>query len=131
LLGHPHRSKTNSDYLLNQPHATRKYSVLTDCADGPPWNANSKKREPQTLLSMVGADLGVTLIPSRIGCPGVVFLSIHTNPPSANLYITYTTLDDAPVVRIFLNILKSLVKRNKTFHRLFSCSNNSRRLAYW
>ncbi|MNN61235.1 DNA-binding transcriptional activator XapR [compost metagenome] len=42
---------------------------------------------------------------SRIGWPGVVFLPIKTNPPSANLYISYTTLDDAPVVRAFLNIL--------------------------
>ncbi|GGX84352.1 LysR family transcriptional regulator [Massilia dura] len=65
--------------------------------------------EPQTLLAMVGAGLGVTLMPettSRIGWPGVVFLPIRTNPPSANLYITYTTTDDAPVVRAFLNILR-------------------------
>ncbi len=64
--------------------------------------------EPQTLLAMVGAGLGVALMPettSRIGWPGVIFLPIRTNPPSANLYITYTTLDDAPVVRAFLNIL--------------------------
>jgi DNA-binding transcriptional LysR family regulator len=64
--------------------------------------------EPQTLLAMVGAGLGVALLPettSRIGWPGVVFLPIRSNPPSANLYITYTTLDDAPVVRAFLNIL--------------------------
>ena len=65
--------------------------------------------EPQTLLAMVGAGLGVTLMPettSRIGWPGVVFLPIRTNPPSANLYITYATTDDAPVVRAFLNILR-------------------------
>ncbi len=64
--------------------------------------------EPQTLLAMVGAGLGVTLLPettARIGWPGVIFLPIRTNPPSANLYITYTTQDDAPVVRAFLNIL--------------------------
>jgi DNA-binding transcriptional LysR family regulator len=64
--------------------------------------------EPQTLLAMVGAGLGVALMPettSRIGWPGVVFVPIRTNPPSANLYITYTTQDDAPVVRAFLNIL--------------------------
>ena len=64
--------------------------------------------EPQTLLAMVGAGLGVALLPettSRIGWPGVVFVPIRSNPPSANLYITYTTLDDAPVVRAFLNIL--------------------------
>jgi len=64
--------------------------------------------EPQTLLAMVGVGLGVTLVPEttgRIGWPGVVFLPIRTDPPSANLYITYTTQDDAPVVRAFLNIL--------------------------
>nr|WP_315248487.1 LysR family transcriptional regulator [uncultured Duganella sp.] len=64
--------------------------------------------EPQTLLAMVGAGLGVALMPettSRIGWPGVVFVPIRSNPPSANLYITYTTTDDAPVVRAFLNIL--------------------------
>jgi DNA-binding transcriptional LysR family regulator len=64
--------------------------------------------EPQTLLAMVGAGLGVALMPettARIGWPGVIFVPIKTNPPSANLYITYTTLDDAPVVRAFLNIL--------------------------
>jgi DNA-binding transcriptional LysR family regulator len=56
---------------------------------------------------MVGAGLGVTLMPettSRIGWPGVVFVPINT-PPSANLYIAYSTQGDAPVVRAFLNIL--------------------------
>ena len=65
--------------------------------------------EPQTLLAMVGAGLGVALMPettSRIGWPGVVFVPIRANAPSANLYITYTSQDDAPVVRAFLKILK-------------------------
>ncbi len=64
--------------------------------------------EPQTLLAMVGAGLGVTLMPEttgRIGWPGVVFVPIKTRPPSANLYIAYPAHDDAPVVRAFLNIL--------------------------
>jgi DNA-binding transcriptional LysR family regulator len=63
--------------------------------------------EPQTLLAMVGAGLGVALMPettSRIGWPGVVFVPIK-QPPSANLYIAYPAQDDAPVVRAFLNIL--------------------------
>ena len=65
--------------------------------------------EPQTLLAMVGAGLGVALLPqttSRIGWPGVRFLPIVRNPPSANLYIAYPSQDDAPVVRAFLKILK-------------------------
>lgn len=64
--------------------------------------------EPQTLLAMVGAGLGVTLMPEttgRIGWPGVIFLPIKTAAPSANLFICYATQDDAPVVRAFLNIL--------------------------
>jgi hypothetical protein len=41
----------------------------------------------------------------RIGWPGVRFLPIKSNPPSANLYITYPIQDDAPVVRAFLKIV--------------------------
>jgi DNA-binding transcriptional LysR family regulator len=65
--------------------------------------------EPQTLLAMVGAGLGVALMPettSRIGWPGVVFVPIRDKAPSANLYISYTSQDDAPVVRAFLKIVK-------------------------
>jgi DNA-binding transcriptional LysR family regulator len=75
-------------------------------------NIAQEATEPQTLLAMVGAGLGVALMPettSRIGWPGVVFVPIRTDPPSANLYITYTTQDDAPVVRAFLNILNPSV----------------------
>jgi DNA-binding transcriptional LysR family regulator len=64
--------------------------------------------EPQTVLAMVGAGLGVALMPettARVIWPGVVFVPIKTNPPSANLYITYPTQDDAPVIRAFLKIL--------------------------
>lgn len=64
--------------------------------------------EPQTLLAMVGAGLGVAIMPEttgRVGWPGVVFLPVKTNPPSANLLITYPAQDDAPVVRAFLNIV--------------------------
>jgi DNA-binding transcriptional LysR family regulator len=66
--------------------------------------------EPQTLLAMVGAGLGVALMPEttgRIGWPGVRFLPVHAHAPSANLYITYPAQDDAPVVRAFLKILNS------------------------
>jgi hypothetical protein len=35
----------------------------------------------------------------------VVFVPIRANAPSANLYITYPSQDDAPVIRAFLKIL--------------------------
>jgi DNA-binding transcriptional LysR family regulator len=116
----------------HHPLATQPYIELTDIRDEPMLTLALDKSafpryliqccvnagfqphifqeasEPQTLLAMVGAGLGVTLMPettARIGWPGVIFVPIKTNPPSANLYITYTTLDDAPVVRAFLNIL--------------------------
>jgi len=41
----------------------------------------------------------------RIGLGDDRHLPVRTNPPSANLYITYPTQDDAPVVRAFLKIL--------------------------
>jgi DNA-binding transcriptional LysR family regulator len=66
--------------------------------------------EPQTVLAMVGAGLGVALMPettARVVWPGVKFVRIRTNPPSANLYITYPAQDDAPVVRAFLKILSA------------------------
>ena len=116
----------------HNPLAARGYVELTDLADQPMLTLALDKSafpryliqccvdagfqptifqeasEPQTLLAMVGAGLGIALMPettSRIGWPGVIFLPIKTNPPSANLYIAYTTQDDAPVVRAFLNIL--------------------------
>ena len=126
--------RENVCVALNEHHrlATQPYIELTDIRDEPMLtlaldksafpryliqccvkagfqpNIFQEASEPQTLLAMVGAGLGVTLMPettSRIGWPGVIFVPIKTNPPSANLYITYTPLDDAPVVRAFLNIL--------------------------
>ncbi len=126
--------RENVCVAVNEQHplATRPYIELTDLAEEPMLTLALDKssfpryliqccvnagfqptifqeaNEPQTLLAMVGVGLGVALMPEttgRIGWPGVRFLPIKTNPPSANLYIAYTTQDDAPVIRAFLNIL--------------------------
>jgi DNA-binding transcriptional LysR family regulator len=64
--------------------------------------------EPQTLLAMVGAGLGVALMPettSRIGWPGVRFLPITDQCAVGESVYHLSGQDDAPVVRAFLNIL--------------------------
>ncbi len=67
--------------------------------------------EPQTLLAMVGAGLGVALLPetiARIAWPGVVFVPIAGKAPSADLYIAYAEQEDAPVVRAFIHVLEAM-----------------------
>jgi DNA-binding transcriptional LysR family regulator len=67
--------------------------------------------EPQTLLAMVGARLGVAMLPetiSRIAWPGVVFLPIAGKAPSADLFVTCGGLDDAPAARAFVNTLRAM-----------------------
>ena len=81
--------------------------------------------EPQTLLAMVGAGLGVALMPETTEphrLAGGAFLPIRTNPPSANLYIAYPTQDDAPVVRAFFKILNP--RRVDTARSRFNCVIN-------
>ena len=96
---------------MNEKHplASQDAIELIDIANEPMLTLHlTQSAEPQTLLAMVGAGLGVALLPQttgRIGWPGVKFMPIRTNPPSANLYISYLAQDDAPVVRAFLKIL--------------------------
>ncbi|GAB3397317.1 LysR family transcriptional regulator [Massilia agilis] len=126
--------RENVCVALNQNHplATRPHVELTDLAGEPMLTLSLDRApdaryqiqccvdagfepvifqevtEPQTVLAMVGAGLGWAMMPettARVVWPGVTFVPIKTNPPSANLYITYPSQGDAPVVRAFLKIL--------------------------
>lgn len=68
--------------------------------------------EPQTMLALVGAGLGVAFAPQstgRINWPGVVFVPIADKPPAADICVAHRLDDDTPVVRAFLNVLRELI----------------------
>jgi DNA-binding transcriptional LysR family regulator len=83
---------------------------LVQCCEEAGFKPTIKQEasEPQTLLAMVGTRLGVALLPetiSRIGWPGVKFLPLAGPVPSADLYLTHSIADDAPVVKAFIQTL--------------------------
>lgn len=64
--------------------------------------------EPQTLLAMVSAGMGVALLPqtlSKIRWPKVKFLRLNENAPSADLYLFYRRDEQSPVVRKFVQMI--------------------------
>lgn len=120
-LNHQHpladRDHIDLPELANEPFLTLSLDMAPDvryqlqCCEQAGFKPQiyQQATEPQTVLAMIGAGLGVALMPettARVGWPGVRFVPIRSNPPSANLYITYPSQDDAPVVRAFLKILR-------------------------
>lgn len=68
--------------------------------------------EVQTLLSLVKAGFGVTLLPAsleQVAPPGVVFRHLSPALPEVPLYALYRADDDSPVLRMFLDTLRELV----------------------
>jgi DNA-binding transcriptional LysR family regulator len=65
--------------------------------------------EPQTLLAMVSAGMGITLLPeslAKIKWPKVKFLRIHKDAPSADLHLFYRKDEQSPVVNKFVQMIK-------------------------
>ena len=68
--------------------------------------------EVQTLLSLVQANFGVTLLPAsleQVAPPGVVFRSLTPALPEVPLYAVYRADDDSAVLKLFLDTLRELV----------------------
>jgi DNA-binding transcriptional LysR family regulator len=66
--------------------------------------------EMQTVLGLVGGDLGVTVVPASvrlINWPGVVFKPIPSPAPQTQLYMAYRSDDPSPVLPRFLEIARS------------------------
>lgn len=67
--------------------------------------------EVQSLLSLVGADMGVALVPASmrlLAQPNVVFRRILPEPPQVPLYAIYRQGDPSPTLAQFLTILRRL-----------------------
>ena len=68
--------------------------------------------EVQTQLSLVGANLGVALLPAsmqQIAPPSVVFKPIQPAIPKVPLYAIYRDKDDSAALRLFLDVLREKV----------------------
>lgn len=68
--------------------------------------------EVQTLLSLVKASFGVTLLPAsleQVAPAGVVFRALSPAMPEVPLYAVYRADDESPVLKLFLDTLRELV----------------------
>lgn len=71
--------------------------------------------EVQSLLSLVGANMGVTLLPAsmrQMSLPNVVFRHITPAPPRIPLYAIYRDRDPSPTLHHFLRIIREMVKND-------------------
>ncbi|MBC2887351.1 LysR family transcriptional regulator [Ochrobactrum sp. CM-21-5] len=68
--------------------------------------------EVQSLLSLVGANIGVALLPAsmrQLAPPHVVFRPIRPSPPKIPLYAIHRDGDNSPTLQCFLTIVRKLV----------------------
>ncbi|MES2257693.1 MAG: LysR family transcriptional regulator [Pseudomonadota bacterium] len=67
--------------------------------------------EVQTMLSLVGAGLGIALVPAstiQFGHGGVVYRPLAAPAPLTTLYATYRKQDPSPVLQVFLSTMREL-----------------------
>lgn len=70
--------------------------------------------EVQSLLSLVGANMGVALLPAtmrHLAQPNVVFRRILPTPPQVPLYAIYREGDPSPTLAHFLTILRRMTPK--------------------
>lgn len=67
--------------------------------------------EVQSLLSLVGANMGVALLPAsmqKLALPNVVFKTVDPAPPQIPLYAIYREGDSSPTLKQFLHIIREM-----------------------
>jgi DNA-binding transcriptional LysR family regulator len=89
--------------MLDTPAAADTMYLAQCCMDaGFSPHVTRTAIEPQTLVALVSAGIGVTLLPwslSRIQWPDVKFLRIKPPTPTADLYAVYREEEMSPVVQ--------------------------------
>ncbi|WP_158219867.1 LysR family transcriptional regulator [Ideonella sp. A 288] len=106
----PLSSLADADFvMLDTPAAADTLYLAQCCVDaGFTPRVIRTAIEPQTLVALVSAGMGVTLLPwsmSRIGWPDVKFLRIRPPTPTADLYAVYREEELSPVVQQMVSMI--------------------------
>lgn len=100
----------NEDFVMLDTPAAADTNYVTQCCVEAGFTPRVIRTaiEPQTLVALVSAGIGVTLLPwslSRIQWPDVKFLRIKAPTPTADLYAVYREEEMSPVVQEMVSMI--------------------------
>lgn len=100
----PLAALADEDFVMLDTPAAADTSYLAQCCAEAGFVPRVLRSaiEPQTLVALVSAGIGVTLLPwslSRIQWPEVKFLRLKAPTPTADLYAVYRRQETSPAVR--------------------------------
>lgn len=100
----------NEDFVMLDTPSAADTIYLAQCCEDAGFTPRVIRTaiEPQTLVALVSAGIGVTLLPwslSRIQWPDVKFLRLKAPTPMADLFAVYRDEEMSPVVREMVSMI--------------------------
>jgi DNA-binding transcriptional LysR family regulator len=100
----------NEDFVMLDTPSAADTTYLAQCCEDAGFTPRVIRTaiEPQTLVALVSAGIGVTLLPwslSRIQWPDVKFLRLKAPTPMADLFAVYRDEEMSPVVREMVSMI--------------------------